>query len=100
MGALRRDLAVRNKRPRATHASLEDGTGDISIERPKPGKRKRAAGLQQPSLFAPKAPPPAVDKRLVKLEKKFTALSLDTIAPIEALNLLYQWKKELESDGE
>jgi DNA mismatch repair protein MutS len=81
-------------------ASLEDGTGDISIERPKPGKRKRATGLQQPSLFAPKAPPPAVDKRLVKLEKRFRGVSLDTIAPIEALNLLYQWKKELESDGE
>ncbi len=81
-------------------ASLEEGTGDINIERPRPGKRKKAAGAQQPSLFAPRAPAPAVDARLVKLEKKFNALSLDTIAPIEALNLLYQWKKELESDGE
>ena len=81
-------------------ASLEDGTGDINIERPRPGKRKKSVGAQQPSLFAPKAPAPAVNKRLVKLEKRFKALTVDTIAPIEALNLLYQWKKELETDGE
>ncbi len=83
-------------------ASLEEGSGDIHIERPRPVKRKKAAQASQPSLFAAvqSTPAPAADPRLERLERRMRELSLDSMAPIEALNLLYQWKKELESDAE
>jgi DNA mismatch repair protein MutS len=83
-------------------ASLEEGSGDIHLERPRPVKRKKAAQASQPSLFAAvqSTPAPAADPRLERLERRMRELSLDSMAPIEALNLLYQWKKELESDAE
>ena len=78
-------------------ASLEEGSGDIHIQRPRPQKRTRGAAGRQPSLFAAARPREVqADPRLVKLERKIKQVSLDTIAPIEALNLIYQWKKELE----
>jgi DNA mismatch repair protein MutS len=81
-------------------ASLEEGTGDIRIERPRPGKRKKPGGVTQPSLFAPRPTLEASDPRLEQLAHRLRSLSLDTTAPIEALNLLYQWRKELEGKGE
>jgi DNA mismatch repair protein MutS len=84
-------------------ASIEDGSGDIRIERPRPARRKRPDGPQQPSLFdavrrpAPagqdlEPPPPLPDDRLARTLKE---LPLDTMSPIEAFNLLYRLKKEL-----
>ena len=77
-------------------ASLEEGTGDIHIERPRPIKRKRQAGTGQPSLFSAVSAAPKTHSRLEKLETRLKAISMDTMTPIEALNLLYSIKKELE----
>ena len=77
-------------------ASLEEGTGDISIERPRPVRRKARAVDNQPSLFATAPAKSKSTVRLEKLDKLLKNLSLDTMTPIEALNLVYQWKKEME----
>ncbi|MBM4355260.1 MAG: DNA mismatch repair protein MutS [Deltaproteobacteria bacterium] len=88
-------------------SSIEDGSGDIRIERPRPARRKRPDGPLQPSLFdavrrpAPESqdgppPAPAPDDRLTRTLKE---LSLDTMSPIEAFNLLYRLKKEMEEKG-
>jgi len=84
-------------RAREVLSSLEEGTGDIQIERPRPARRKRLNEPQQPDLFAAArerepAQPRTEDKTLNRIRN----LSLDTLTPIEALNLLHELKKGLE----
>jgi len=77
-------------------ASLEEGTGDITIERPRPVRRKKQAASGQPSLFSAVSAAPKTHSRLERLESRLKDLSLDTMSPLEALNLLYAMKKELQ----
>ena len=77
--------------------SLEEGTGDIEIERPRPGRKKKALGSEQPSLFSPAAAAGRPDPKLEELRTRVKNLSLDTMTPIEALNHLFKLKKDLDS---
>jgi DNA mismatch repair protein MutS len=83
-------------RAKEIRASLEEGTGDIQIERPRPARRKRAADEGQPSLFEAAAPAGKARSRWELVEKRIGELSLETLTPIEALNLLFSLKKELD----
>jgi len=90
-------------------ASLEEGTGDIRIERPRPVRRKRPGDAGQPDLFAaareaqraPEAPgfavpaEPAVPSAADAVAGKLRSMSLDAMTPIEALNALHALKREL-----
>ncbi len=84
--------------------SLEEGAGDIRIERPRPVKKKR--GPEGPGLFEwreTKASPldetlVRVDPRTQAVAQKILDVSLDVLTPIEALNLVYALRKELESE--
>ena len=83
-------------------ASLEEGNGDIQIQRPRPDRRRRGAP-QGRDLFSARqsqgeTSSPA-DEGARKVRKRIEELSLDTCTPIEALNLLYSMKQELAEEG-
>ena len=78
-------------------SSLEEGTGDIEIERPRPGRKKKGLGPEQPSLFTPAAAAGRPNPKLEELKNRVKNLSLDTMTPIEALNQLFKLKKDLDS---
>jgi len=77
-------------------ASLEEGTGDISIERPKPVRRRKGPQDDQPTLFdltkARQSAPPGEDELVHRVKN----LSLDATTPLEALNILHTLKKLVE----
>lgn len=76
-------------------ASLEEGGGDIHIQRPRLSKRKQANTSNQPDLFAAAGTTAKVKPELEALGNKVKNLSLDTLTPLEALNLLYELKKDI-----
>jgi len=61
----------------------------VSLEKGKPDKKKVSAKELQLSLFEPAAP----EKN--PLIEKLKNLDLNTLSPMEALNLLFDWKKQL-----
>ena len=76
-------------------ASLEEGAGDIHIERPRLARRKKAP-TGQPDLFGSTAVATTkVKPELELLGNRIKNLPLDTMSPLEALNLLFELKKDL-----
>jgi DNA mismatch repair protein MutS len=57
------------------------------------GRRRRAPGASQLGLFAG-APPPA-DPGAEEVAKALRALDVDALRPLDALNLLAEWKRKL-----
>lgn len=84
--------------------SLEEGGGDILVARPRPVKRRRS--LDGPGLFewregrlgGVQEASNAADGRGAAVTQRLLGVALDLLTPIEALNLVYALRKELESD--
>jgi len=86
-------------RAKAILAGLESGNGEVTLLRGRPARGK-AGAPNAPGLFD--ASPPRQqepDPRLEQIRRTLDGLVLDTLTPIEAMNLLYQLRSEWRGDA-
>jgi DNA mismatch repair protein MutS len=68
-----------------------DKNGQPMLSRGKnPGKKEK---VSQPTLFS--APQ---DPDLLEIAKEIKSLELETLSPLEALNLVWKWRKKIKAD--
>jgi DNA mismatch repair protein MutS len=85
-------------RAKAILAGLESGNGEVTILRGRPTRGK--TGLQSaPGLFDPPQPRQEVDPRFQQIQRTLDGLVLDTLTPIEAMNVLYQLKTQMKGES-